>query len=669
MYLIAIVSPFIGFTITNTTGRLFNNYINSLIATFCMFVSFLLSLIIFFEVAIVQTPCYIVLAPWFNIELLSVYWSFCFDTITSIMFIVVTFISSLVHLYSIEYMSDDPHQGRFLGFLSLFTFFMLLLITADNLLIMFFGWEGIGLASYLLISFWFTRIQASKSAIKAMIVNRVGDIGLLFGICSLFLTFKTVDYSIIFSLVSCALNDTLLCFSIECNCFMVFSTFLFIGAVGKSAQIGLHLWLPDAMEAPTPVSALLHAATLVTAGIFLIIRCSYIFEQSSIVLSVITIIGGITAFLAASIGVVQNDIKRVIAYSTCSQLGYMVLSCGISEYSIALFHLANHALFKALLFLSAGTIIHGFNDEQDLRKMGSLIRIFPLAYIMIIIGSLALCGIPFYTGFYSKDAILGIALTNCNIYSNAGYFLLLAAACFTAFYSTRLLLYSFIVLPNGYKFAYSNAHEATVYSLVPLVFLGFGSLFGGFLFKDMFVGFGSPLFGNSIYSLYNCGFIDFEFASVFSKNIPFIITLYGVFVSLYFSKNWLLYNINNLKIRSAYYYCFLFLNRKWYFDSIYNELLIHRLIKFSYDITFKLIDKGIIEWSTPSGIAYLTDKYKKDTSQLHSGYISHYLLLVVAVIFTVLFFIIFNNIFNNLDFSLIFIAYFVIFSFNGVSNS
>jgi NADH-ubiquinone oxidoreductase chain 5 len=271
------------------------------------------------------------------------------------------------------------------------------------------------------------------------------------------------------------------------------------------------------MEAPTPVSALLHAATLVTAGIFLIIRCSYIFEQSSIVLSVITIIGGITAFLAASIGVVQNDIKRVIAYSTCSQLGYMVLSCGISEYSIALFHLANHALFKALLFLSAGTIIHGFNDEQDLRKMGSLIRIFPLAYIMIIIGSLALCGIPFYTGFYSKDAILGIALTNCNIYSNAGYFLLLAAACFTAFYSTRLLLYSFIVLPNGYKFAYSNAHEATVYSLVPLVFLGFGSLFGGFLFKDMFVGFGSPLFGNSIYSLYNCGFIDLNLQVYFQR--------------------------------------------------------------------------------------------------------------------------------------------------------
>ena len=335
------------------------------------------------------------------------------------MLLVVCGVSSLVHLYSIEYMLTDPHASRFMGYLSLFTFFMLVLVTSDNFLVMFFGWEGIGLASYLLISFWHTRIQAGKSAIKAMLVNRIGDLGLVLSICSIFLSFKTLDYSIIFSL-ACFSNESSFSFLFFNNAdrLSVITFFIFFGALGKSAQIGLHIWLPDAMEGPTPVSALIHAATLVTAGLFLIIRCSVLFEECPTILSIVALMGSLTAFFAASVGLVQNDLKKVIAYSTCSQLGFMMFACGLSHYSIALFHLANHALFKALLFLSAGCVIHGLLDEQDLRKMGGLLQILPISYTMILIGSLALVGFPFLTGFYSKDVVLEVALATPTFVGN-----------------------------------------------------------------------------------------------------------------------------------------------------------------------------------------------------------------------------------------------------------
>ena len=349
------------------------------------------------------------------------------------MLLVVSGVSSLVHVYSTEYLSTDPHQGRFMGYLSLFTGFMLVLVSADNLLVMFFGWEGIGLASFLLIGFWYTRIQASKSAIKAMIVNRVGDLGLALGISLIFLTFKSIDYLVIFGLAPKVINISFLFLSFELDSLTIISFLLFWGALGKSAQIGLHIWLPDAMEGPTPVSALIHAATLVTAGVFLIIRCSILFENSN-VLFIVTLIGALTAFFASSVGLVQNDLKRVIAYSTCSQLGYMVFAAGLSNYSIAFFHLANHALFKALLFLSAGCVIHGVSDEQDMRKMGSLIKFFPVSYTMILIGSLALVGFPYLTGFYSKDAILEVAIAKHSLVANFAHLLGCLAAFCTSFY-------------------------------------------------------------------------------------------------------------------------------------------------------------------------------------------------------------------------------------------
>ena len=394
------------------------------------------------------------------------------------MLLVVCGVSSLVHLYSIEYMLTDPHASRFMGYLSLFTFFMLVLVTSDNFLVMFFGWEGIGLASYLLISFWHTRIQAGKSAIKAMLVNRVGDLGLVLSICSIFLSFKTLDYSVIFSLASFSSESSFsFLFFNNADRLSVITFFIFFGALGKSAQIGLHIWLPDAMEGPTPVSALIHAATLVTAGLFLIIRCSVLFEECSAILSIVALMGSLTAFFAASVGLVQNDLKKVIAYSTCSQLGFMMFACGLSHYSIALFHLANHALFKALLFLSAGCVIHGLLDEKDLRKMGGLLQVLPISYTMILIGSLALVGFPFLTGFYSKDVVLEVALAAPTFVGNFAHWLGCLAAFFTSFYSFRLIFLTFLNNTNSNKAYIENAHEAPIIMVLPLMFLAFGSVF------------------------------------------------------------------------------------------------------------------------------------------------------------------------------------------------
>ena len=333
------------------------------------------------------------------------------------MLVTVTTISTLVHFYSCSYMSVDPHISRFMSYLSLFTFFMLILITADNFIQLFVGWEGVGLCSYLLIGFWFTRVQANKAALKALIINRVGDFGIILGICLVFFVFQTLDFEIVFPLITFFQNQFFLFFGMNFNVVELICFFLFIGSVGKSAQVGLHTSLPDAMEGPTPVSALIHAATMVTAGVFLIIRCSPIFEYAPGVLNIVTFVGALTAFFAATVGLVQNDIKKVIAYSTCSQLGYMIFACGISGYTVSLFHLINHAFFKALLFLAAGSIIHSLNNEQDMRRMGGLIRITPFTYSMMLIGSLSLAGFPFLSGFYSKDVILELAFVKYEISS------------------------------------------------------------------------------------------------------------------------------------------------------------------------------------------------------------------------------------------------------------
>ena len=389
MYLIAVFLPFFG-SLSGFFSYLIGNQGVALITTTCLISRFFINCFLFYEVAFLGRSCFFQLSPWIESELFTVSWGFTFDTLTVVILVVVTSISSLVHLYSTEYIRHDPHLSRFISYLSLFTFFILILVTSDNFLQMFLGWEGIGLSSYLLINFWFGRLQANKAAIKAIIVNRIGDFGLALGIFAIYFEFRSLDYSTVFSIAP-AVSDYSLNISffgqlVGQDCILNFiCLLLFIGAVGKSAQLGLHTWLPDAIEGPTPVSALIHAATLVTAGVFLLARCSPLFEQAPFALSIITCFGAITAFFAASTGLVQNDLKRVIAYSTCSQLGYMVFACGLSSYSVGIFHLANHAFFKALLFLSAGSVIHALQDEQDIRKIGGLVRILPFTYAMILL--------------------------------------------------------------------------------------------------------------------------------------------------------------------------------------------------------------------------------------------------------------------------------------------
>lgn len=584
------------------------------------------------------------------------------------MLIVVCSISCLVHWYSIAYMDGDPHQGRFMGYLSLFTGFMLILVTADNFIVMFLGWEGIGLASFLLISFWYTRIRAGQAALKAMIVNRVGDLGLVLAICAIFLTFKSVDYAVIFGLLPTVVNQTFTFLGFDFDRFTIISFLLFWGAVGKSAQIGLHIWLPDAMEGPTPVSALIHAATLVTAGVFLIIRCSLIFEQSLPILFFITIIGALTAFFASSVGLVQNDLKRVIAYSTCSQLGYMVFACGLSHYSVALFHLANHALFKALLFLSAGCVIHGLSDEQDLRKMGGLIRFFPISYVMILTGSLALTGIPFLTGFYSKDAILEVALSRYSMIGNFAYFLGSSAAFFTSFYSWRLLFLTFIVPTSSYKYYIKNCHEAGATMLIPLFVLCFGSVFAGFIFKDAFIGLGTPFFENSIFVLFCPIILEAEFLNAFLKNLPLNFTLLGFilsFFSVYAGSLKLKKAAYTLKVSENWRKIYTFLSKKWHFDQIVNRYLINKLMLFGYSVAFQNLDKTNIEKFGPLGFSVLTNKIAQKTSKIHTGFIYHNLFLIIFG-FTLVSFLSFNiyvinDIFVSSTFNLLALSYLVFF--------
>ena len=419
MYLLVIFIPLLSTIVTGFFGNLLTKEGTTRIASGFILLTCIISYFIFYEVCFCDCPCYITLSPWIIAGSFKLYWDFIFDSLTATMLVVVLTISTVVHIYSISYMSHDPHINRFMSYLSLFTFFMIVLVTANNYIQMFVGWEGVGLCSYLLINFWYTRIQANKAAIKAMLVNRVGDINIIFAIVTIFYVFKSVDYSTVFALAYNFVNSTINIFNYDISVLNLICIFIFIGAVGKSAQVGLHVWLPDAMEGPTPVSALIHAATMVTAGVFVICRSSFIFEYAPTALTIVTIVGAITAFYSASIGLVQNDLKKVIAYSTCSQLGYMVFACGISGYNVSMYHLANHAFFKALLFLSAGSVIHSMHDEQDMRKMGGLLKILPFTYAMFLIGSFALLGVPFLSGYYSKDLILELSFAT---YSISGHF-------------------------------------------------------------------------------------------------------------------------------------------------------------------------------------------------------------------------------------------------------
>ena len=624
MYLLFVLMPLFSFLIASSFGRFIGSKGSSIITVFGLFITFLLSLFILFEVAFMNCNVYIKLISWIDSEFFNVDWGFLFDSLTAIMCCVVTFVSFLVHVYSVEYMAHDPHLPRFMSYLSLFTFFMLILVTADNYVQLFVGWEGVGLCSYLLINFWFTRIQANKSALKAMIINRIGDVGLALGIFTLFVKFKAVDYATIFSLTPLFLNDSFTFLNTQFNVLVLISFFLFIGAIGKSAQLGLHTWLPDAMEGPTPVSALIHAATMVTAGVFLLARSSAIYEFTPAILEFITILGSLTAFISATIGLTQNDLKRVIAYSTCSQLGYMIFACGLSNYSVGIFHLMNHAFFKALLFLSAGSVIHAVSDEQDMRKMGGLKNFVPFTYSMMLIGSLALMGFPFLAGFYSKDVILEVAFGKYSISGHFSYFLGSISAFLTAFYSIRLISLTFLMSPNGYKAIICNSSDSSYSIMFSLILLSIPSIFIGYLSKDMIIGLGTDFWGSAIYILPNhMNLIDSEFIQYKYKLLPLILSLSGsLFAFLFY--NFFFDLLINLKFNNQGRILYNFFNKKWYFDKLYNELIVQGFFNFSFNTSYKLIDRGIIEALGPMGLSLLITKNSEFISKAQTGFIYHY---------------------------------------------
>ena len=628
MYILLVFLPLLGSLIAGFFGRFLGYRGASLISIFCVSSSFFLSLLCFYEVALSGSNCYVKVSPWFFSEMFDSSWGLQFDTLTVVMLVVITSVSSLVHIYSLSYMSEDPHIPRFMSYLSIFTFFMCTLVTADNFVQMFFGWEGVGLASYLLINFWFTRLEASKASIKAMLVNRVGDFGLALGIMYLFSLFKSVNFNTIFACAPYYSLQTFIFCNMEYKVLDVICILLFIGAVGKSAQLGLHTWLPDAMEGPTPVSALIHAATMVTAGVFMIARCSPLFEYAPTSLSVVTFVGGMTCFFAATTGLLQNDLKRVIAYSTCSQLGYMVFACGISNYNVGVFHLMNHAFFKALLFLSAGSVIHALADQQDMRKMGGVVQLLPFTYSMMLIGSLSLAGIPFLTGFYSKDVILETAFASYTISGNFAYWLGSLSVLFTSIYSFRLIFKTFLTPSNAYLKTLEKAHDAPFLMAFPLILLALGSIVVGFLGKDMMIGLGSNFWGNSLFVLpHNLSLLESEYIPQPQKMIPLSLIILGIIIAYIFS----FYPKNAYFLKTSYLglKIYHFLNKRWFFDKLYNDLVGEKTLYFGYHISFKTLDKGFFEILGPYGISQFFQRSTRYIANFQTGMIYHYAVVIL----------------------------------------
>jgi NADH-ubiquinone oxidoreductase chain 5 len=539
----------------------------------------------------------------------------------------VLYISTLIHIYTTSYLAEDPHNQRFFSYLSLFTFFMLLLVSGANYFVMFIGWEGIGVVSYLLINYYFTRIQANKAAILALTMNRVGDMGLSIGFFALFALFGSVDYSTIFSLVP-FMNETAI---------TVISLLLLMGAMAKSAQIPLHSWLPGSMEAPTPVSALLHAATLVTAGLYLLIRSSAILEFSPTALLIITLIGASTAFFAATCGLVQNDLKRIIAFSTISQLGYMVMAVGLSQYNVALMHVVNHAFFKALLFLGAGAVIHSFADEQDIRKMGGLIKFLPFTYTVMLVGSLSLLATPWLSGFYSKDLIIELAYGQYSFSGIYAYILGSLTAGLTAFYSFRLISLVFLTVPNGIKNVYLNSHESNFAVVIPLFILALFSIFFGFVFSDLFVGVGSDFFANSIFiNPNNISIIEAEFSlPLIIKLLPTLLSIFGATsaILLYHVYPEFIVNLTDYSLGRKIY---TFLNGKYFFDVIYNYYIISAGLITGNTIS-KVLDRGIIELLGPYGLASVLENTANNIAKLDTGVITTYSLYITIGILSLVF--------------------------------
>ncbi len=557
----------------------------------------------------------------------EVSWALRYDTLTAVMLIVVTGVSSMVHVYSVGYMHEDPHKPRFMAYLSLFTFFMLTLVTADNFVQMFFGWEGVGLASYLLIGFWFDKPSANAAAIKAFLVNRVGDFGFALGIMAVFVIFGAVGFDEVFAATPGKASMTFTFLGMEVNALTTACLLLFVGAMGKSAQLFLHTWLPDAMEGPTPVSALIHAATMVTAGVFMVCRLSPMFEYAPTALMVVTIVGGLTAFFAATVGLTQFDIKRVIAYSTCSQLGYMFFAAGVSAYQAAMFHLMTHAFFKALLFLGAGSVIHALHHEQDMRNMGGVWRKIPYTYTLMWIGSLALAGIGIpgvfgFAGFYSKDIILESAFAAHTGVGLFAFWLGIAAAFMTAFYSWRLLFLTFHGEFRGDHHTYDHAHESPLSMMVPLVVLAIGALFAGIIGYDWFVGHDLEAFWrDSIKVLPEHPALHHAHdVPLWVKLAPLVVGISGIALA------WLFYiRQPDLPAKTATTFApiYRFFYNKWYFDELYDFLFVRPAKRIGHAL-WKKGDGALIDGLGPDGLAEGSRGIARFAGRLQSGYIYHY---------------------------------------------
>ena len=621
MYLTIIILPLLGSIVSGFFGRKIGVKGAQFITCSSIIITTILAIVVFFEVGFNNIPSSIKLFRWIDCESLYINWSFNFDSLTVSMLIPVLIISSLVHVYSIGYMSQDPHNQRFFSYLSLFTFMMVILVTANNFLVMFVGWEGVGVCSYLLVSFWFTRIAANQSSLAAFLMNRVGDTFLTIGMFTLLWSFGNIDYATIFSLAP-YYNE---------NIITIIGICLLIGAMAKSSQLGLHVWLPFAMEGPTPVSALIHAATMVTAGVYLLMRTSPLIEYSDTVLSLCLWLGAITSIFSSLIGLFQQDIKKVIAYSTMSQLGMMVIAIGLSSYNVALFHLINHAFYKGLLFLGAGSVIHAVSDNQDFRKYGGLKAFLPLTYTIMLIASLSLVALPFMSGFYSKDFILESSYGQFYFSSITVYFIATIGAMFTTLYSVKVLYLTFLSNPNGPVVNYNNAHEGNIYMSIPLVILAVFSIFFGYITKDTFIGIGTGFFSDNAIFIHPIHEIvlETEFA------VPLLFKLLPLFFTIILSIIFLLYteiyskSIIEFKYSKLGYNIFSLFNQRFFIELFYNKYISNVILKLGGQTT-KVLDKGSVEYIGPYGLEVSLLYLSNNISKLDSGVITSYALYILS---------------------------------------
>jgi len=628
MYSLIVFLPLLAAIVAGLFGRKIGYRAAQAVTCGAVIIAAILSVITFFDVALGTVEVHQTLLSWIQSGDFQLNWSIKIDTLTAMMLVVVTVVSSVVHVYSIGYMEHDPHKERFMAYLSLFTFAMLMLVTSDNFVQLFFGWEGVGLASYLLIGFWYKKPSANAAAIKAFVVNRVGDFGFSLGIFAIFVVFHSVNYDDVFMRATEMVGHKIHFLSWDFDALTTICLLLFVGAMGKSAQLGLHTWLPDAMEGPTPVSALIHAATMVTAGVFMVVRCSPLFELSPDALAVVTVIGASTAFFAASVGLVQNDIKRVIAYSTCSQLGYMFFAAGVGAYGAAAFHLFTHAFFKALLFLGSGSVIHGMHDEQDMRKMGGLWKKLPVTYIYMWIGSLSLMGIPFFSGYYSKDTIIESAYAAGTSVGYYAFTMGIIAAFMTAFYSGRLIFMTFHGKTRADHDTFHHAHDAPKIMNVPLALLALGAVIAGFIFHQFFVGTGYEEFWRQSIYLHQGNDVLEK-----AEHIPSLMALLPLIVGLAgLGLSWVFYVARPgipKELAKTFHFLYQFLLNKWYFDELYDYVII-RPAKWIGTFFWKQGDGYIIDGWGPNRAAAAVVTIARKAKTIQTGYVYHYAFAIVV---------------------------------------